>query len=67
MNSASGDVTSGRGEKIDELPRRRSVAEPELGAPFLHGFGAIVLGLARPAWNDFRVFGRAARLLYSAS
>ena len=52
-----------RREKIDELARRRSVAEPELGAPFLHGFGAIVLGLARPACEDFRVFGHAGAVV----
>ena len=52
-----------RRKQIDELARRRSVTQSKLGTPLLHGFGAIVLGLARPACEDFRVFGHAGAVV----
>ena len=67
MNIASGRYAGPRLEQVDELARRRPVAEAELGAFFPHGFGAIVLALARPAAKISGCSGTRARLLYSTS
>ena len=48
-----------RREQVDELAQRGAVAQAELGAALLHGFGAVVLGLARPARKNLRMLGHA--------
>ncbi len=50
-------------EQIDELARALPVAQPELGAPLLHRLVAIVLGIAHPFGEDFRVLGHAGAVV----
>src|SRR5262249_17593367 len=52
-----------RREQVDELARWRSVTQAELGAPFLHRLGPVILGRARPADEDFGMLGYAGAVV----